>query len=283
MKSSPSQKAVVTGGAIIAFFVLLLMLNAFVVVEAGTVGVVTHFGAVQKEILPEGLHIVMPVRTTVVPLDVRVQKQEASCSASSKDLQVVTSKVALNFFLEKEHANVIFQELGPRYAYTIIEPTIQESVKSTTSLYTAEQLITQRQRVKEDMFKVIKKRLASNHIHVTDFSIINFNFSDEFNRAIEEKQVAEQAALRAKNDLVRIRTEAEQVRAKAAGEAGARLEIAKAEAESQKLLRETLDPMIIQLRAIEKWNGTLPAAMGDGGNGAFFDVVGALKEIKKKK
>ncbi|MCB0195582.1 MAG: prohibitin family protein [Anaerolineae bacterium] len=261
------------GGLIVLVVLVILVVGsfllAFVVVPPGAVGVQTYFGAIQDEVLPEGLHMIFP-GTQVIPIDVRIQKIEAEASASSKDLQIVTSRVALNFFLDKEEANLIFQNLGLNYQSTIIEPAIQESIKSTTAQFTAEELITRRPDVKESVFLSIRERLAQRNIVVTDFSIIDFNFSDEFNRAIEEKQVAEQRALRAQNDLDRIRTEAEQTRARAEGEAQANLEIARAEAEAQQLLRETLSPEIIQLRSVEKWNGILPTVMGSNDASLFF-------------
>ena len=260
---------------------ILLIFNTFAIVEPGFVGVVTHFGAVQDELLPEGLHMVMPFRTKVEQLNTRIQKIEAGASASSKDLQIVTSKVALNFQLDPSKANIIFQNLGKDYQNTIIAPTIQESVKSATAQYTAEQLITKRPEVKASISKSIKERLKKNNILVTEFSIVDFSFSREFNRAIEEKQVAEQSALRAKNDLDRIKIEATQVEAKADGEAKARLAIAKAEAQAQKLLRETIDDKILMLRSIEKWDGVLPVSMGSDGAGTFFDVVSAAARKNK--
>jgi len=255
----------------------------YVIVEAGTVGVVTHFGAVQDDILSEGLYIVMPVKTKV-EINVRIQKIEAEASASSKDLQVVTSKVAINFKLDKSKAATIFQSLGLDYQSTIIAPSVQESIKSTTSQFTAEELITRRSEVKVAVFEDVKRRLKEHNIIVTDFSILDFNFSSEFNRAIEEKQVAEQKALRANNDLKRIQIESDQAQAKSVGQAQAKLELAKADAqavlelakaevESQRLIRETLTPEIIKLRAIEKWDGVLPSVMLQGnGSDMIFDV-----------
>ncbi|RMF12141.1 MAG: prohibitin family protein [Candidatus Dadabacteria bacterium] len=260
----PSLAPVLAGGAIVLAVLIFLASTAFVIVHPGTVGVVTHFGAVQSEVLPEGLHLVMPIKTKVIPVDVRVQKVETEASASSKDLQIVTSRVVLNYYVDKDHAAQVFQELGPGFQRTIVEPAIQESVKSATALFNAEQLITERPVVKEAIFEDIRKRLGKYNLIVTDFSIIDFAFSPEFNKAIEEKQVAEQRALRAKNDLQRIKIEAEQVRARAQGEAEARLVQAKAEAESQRLLRQTLNRDLVQLRAIEKWDGKLPQYTGAG-------------------
>ena len=267
--SGPSTGLIILGALVVIGLIIFSL--AFESVPSGNVGVQTYFGAVQDEVLPEGGHFVFP-GTQIVPIDVRVKKIEAEASASSKDLQVVTSRVALNFFLDKEKANVIFQNLGLDYQTTIIQPAIQESIKSTTAQFTAEELITRRPDVKQTVSLNITERLAQRNIKVTDFSIIDFNFSSEFNRAIEEKQVAEQRALRAQNDLDRIRTEAEQARAKAEGEALANLEIARAEAEAQELLRSTLSPEIIQLRTVEKWNGVLPTVMG-GESSLFFDFT----------
>lgn len=262
-------------GVVIVFFFFLIM-DSYHMIHPGTVGVVNHFGAVQEEILPEGLHFITPVKTKVVPIDVRVQLVEDQASASSKDLQMVTSRVALNFYLSKTKANIIFQELGLDYKRTIIGPTIQESLKSTIAKFNAEEVITLRPTVKQMIFEDIKTRLEKNNIIVTDFSIVDFSFSSEFNKAIEEKQIAEQSALRAVNDLVRIKTEAEQVEVKALGEAKAQIEIAKAEAQAQELLRKTISDQIIQLRAIEKWNGVLPLYVGES-EGVFLDLVRGME------
>lgn len=261
-------------------FVLILIMDSYHMIHPGTVGVITHFGAVQEEILPEGLHFITPVKTKIVPIDVRIQLVEDEASASSKDLQIVTSSVALNFYLSKTKANIIFQELGLDYKRTIIGPTIQESLKSTIAKFNAEEVITLRPKVKHMIFEDIKTRLAKNNIVVTDFSIVDFSFSTEFNKAIEEKQIAEQSALRAVNDLERIKTEAEQAEVKALGEAKAQIEIAKAEAQAQELLRKTISDHIIQLRAIEKWNGVLPLYVGES-QGLFLDIVSGMEKNSK--
>ncbi len=269
-KSSISPKTVFFGiGTFTVIIVALVFLfRTFVVVESGQVGVVANFGAVQDVLLPEGMHAVNPFVSTVIQLDVRVQKMEASASASSKDLQPVTSKVALNFFLSKEKANVIYRDLGLDYRQTIIEPVVQESIKSAAARYTAEELITKRPAVKDDVYEYIKKRLAQNNIIVTDFSIIDFNFSPEFNSAIELKQIAEQKALTALNDLERIRTEGEQERVRA-----------QAQSDAQRLLQLSLDDELLKLKAIEKWDGKLPVISGEGGT--FVDIADILKSDKK--
>ena len=258
--------------------VILVPLST-VTIDSGNAGVVTHFGAVQEGILPEGIHWIVPFRTGVVEMNVRIQKMEAEATASSKDLQNVRSKVALNYYLDKGKVNTIYQNLGLDYETNIIQPTIQESIKSATAQFTAEQLITARAEVKQTVFTDIQKRLAVNNIVVTDFSIVDFYFSDDFNKAIEAKQIAEQRALTAKNDLTRIQTEAKQAQAKAEGEAEAKLALARAEAEAQKLLAQSINDRVLRLRTIEKWNGVLPVSMG-GGDNSFLDILGAVKKKK---
>jgi len=256
---------------VVAFF--WISNRAFQVVESGTVGVVTRFGAVQDDVLPEGLHSVNPFTETVHAIDVRIQKLDADASASSRDLQPVKSRLALNFYVDKTAANLVFQELGPNYGETILAPALQESVKSATANFTAEQLITKRPEVKKAIFNDLKTRLARSHIVVTDFSIVDFHFSQAFNKAIELKQVAEQDALRAANDLRRIEIESQQVLVRARAKAEAHVEGAQAEAEANQLLRENLTDEIISLRAAERWNGQLPLSMGSPGS--FVDVVAA--------
>lgn len=278
-KSTPGK--ILVGLAVV--LLVVFSFSAFYVVESGKVGVITKFGAVQDEILPEGLHMINPVSTKIIPIDVRIQKIEASATASSKDLQNVTSVVALNFYLSKSKANIIFQELGLNYRQTIIEPSIQESIKSASADYTAEQLITERPKVKADVLNTLKARLEKSNIVVTDFSIVDFNFTEEFNKAIERKQIAEQLALTAKNDLSRIQTEAEQARAKALGEAQANLELAKAQAQAQKLLAASINAQILELETIKKWDGVMPVVVGEGSGQSFIDITQKIAKRRQKK
>lgn len=249
--------------ALIALVVLgLIGSQSLVTVDAGHVGVVKRFGAVQEGVLPPGLHFKLPVITTVEPIETRIKRVEADATASSKDLQIVTSKIVLNYKVDRDEADELYEQLGVEYPTRIVEPALQESIKATTAKYTAEQLITARTEVAQQMLTDIKQRLDSKFLLPTDLSIIDFQFSPEFNRAIEEKQVAQQAALRAGNELDRIRIEAEQAQAEAAGLAEAELERARAESEAQKMLRDTISPEVLQLRFIERWDGKLPVYSG---------------------
>ena len=255
-----NSSAVLGIGALV--LLALVVTQGIAIVDAGNVGVVTRFGSVQEQALQPGLHFKVPIMTKVIHLDTRVQKVEEEASASSKDLQIVTSKIALNYRVDPTQASTIYSQLGLQYPMTIVQPALQESIKATSAKYTAEELITKRAEVAQEMEDDLVARLENKNIQPTDLSIIDFQFSPEFNEAIESKQVAQQAALRAQNELERVRIEAQQAQAEAEGVANAELERARAEAEAQQMLRETINADLLQLRAIEKWDGVLPVYSG---------------------
>ncbi len=253
------------GFVIIAIIVLIALFNSYTVVDAGTRGVVKRFGEVSN-VFDEGLHFRTPFITEVVNMNVKTQRYPSSSSAASKDLQIVSTQVVLNYSLSPDEVGRLVREVGTDYEQVLIDPAVQESVKAATAEFTAEQLITQRPLVSESIREVLKTRLEPRGIRVEDLSITEFNFSEEFARAIESKQVAEQDALRAERELDRARIEAQQQVARAEAEAEALLVVAQSEAEALRLQREVISPQLLQLRFIEKWDGILPRiTAGDTG------------------
>ena len=242
----------VFGGGITSLVVVvalaILLFNSFAIVGAGERGVVfSKFGGVQEQVLGEGLRLKIPFIQTVVPIDVRIQKSETDATASSKDLQTVASRIALNYHISPSEASLVYQRVGASYEERLIDPSVQEAVKAATAQFTAEELITRRAEVSTLIKDMLAERLVPRNIVVDEFNIVDFNFSNVFNQAIEAKQTAEQEALKAQRDLERIKIEAEQ-----------KITEAQAEAESQRLQRETVTDTILRLRAIEKWDGVLP-------------------------
>jgi regulator of protease activity HflC (stomatin/prohibitin superfamily) len=250
-----------TGGAsknfikIVAVVVaLIVMLNAFETIGAGERGVVfSQFGGVGDVVLDEGLRFKMPFIQDIIPIDVKIQKSETAVAASSKDLQMVSSTIAVNYHVAPDAANKVYQDVGLLYKERIIDPAVQESMKATTAQFTAEELITRRGEVSIQIKDMLSSRLLVHSIIVDEFNIVDFSFSAVFNEAIEMKQTAEQSALKAQRDLERVKIEAEQ-----------RITTARAEAEGQRLQRETISSEILQLRAIEKWDGHLPQVTSGG-------------------
>ena len=158
-------------------FVGILMLNPFVKVNAGERGVVLRFGAVQQTVLDEGLHIVVPFMDQVIKMDVTVKKSETDARAASSDIQDTRSTIALNYHVDPENANIVYQKYRMEYKSRIIDPAVQEAVKAVTARYNATDLITKRAEVREDIKDLLRERLAKSNIIVDDFAIIAFEFS----------------------------------------------------------------------------------------------------------
>jgi len=246
---------------VMAVFFFLIVLNPFVKINAGERGVLLNFGAVQKDVLGEGLHLVIPVMQRVVKMDVKIQKSETRAEAASKDLQDIKSVIALNYHIIPDKANWVYQNIGVSYKEKVIDPTVQEAVKAVTAKYTALQLIGERENVSTAIKDALSEKLAGYNMFVDGFSVIDFSFSKKFTDAIEAKQEAEQLALKAQRDLERVKIEAEQKVAQA-----------KAEAESLRLQKGQITVEMIELRKIEamreaiaKWNGTVPNVLLSGG------------------
>lgn len=251
-----SRNLLIVGGG----FVLLLAFKPWVQIGAGERGIVQNFGAVQENVLNEGIHFRVPVMQTVILMDVKIQKTITNAASASSDLQDVALSVALNYHVMPDKANLVYQTIGVQFKDRIIDPAIQEVMKAVSARYTAEELITKRPAVSSEMQEALTLRLLKSNISVDAFSIVSFSFSQKFTDAIEAKQTAEQNALKAKRDLDRIKVEAEQT-----------IAAATAEAEALRLQKMNISPDLIELRkieanlkAIEKWNGILPQVTGAG-------------------
>lgn len=255
-----------------------LLTSAFVIVDSGHVGVIRTLGAVQPVPLPEGFHMKKPFLDQVEIIDIRLRKAESHASAASKDLQVVSTRVAVQYSLTGPVVPLTYQKIGRREIVetTLVNPAIMESVKAVTARYTAEQLITSRAEVKIEIQRAIDsfidETLAQKEVvgalSLANVAITDFDFSAEFNRAIEEKVRAEQEALKARNEKLRRVTQAEAAAAErtlAADAEAYQIEVAsKARAEAIRREAEALkdNPALIQLRIAEKWNGQLPQVSG---------------------
>lgn len=254
--------------------VITLISGSFYKVSAGEKGILLTFGKMSDKTSNEGLHLKFPIGQEVVKMDVRTQKEEVDAGAASKDLQTVKAKVALNYNVNPGRVKEVYQEFQQDYSVRLISPAIQEAIKAGTAKFTAEELITLRGDVKEQIKNVLKERLEPRGITVSELSITNFSFSKSFDDAIELKVTAEQEALASKNQLERIKFEAEQRIAKAQGEAEATKAEALGRAEAIRVEAEALEnnPQLLELRAIEKWNGSLPTYMLGGQSVPFINI-----------
>lgn len=252
--------------------IIAILLNPFVIVHAGERGILMKFGKVENTILEEGLHPIIPIVNTVKTLSVRIQKEEISAEASSKDLQEIFADVALNWHIIPEEVNEIFKILGDEtdVIEKIISPAVEEVLKAVIAEYTAEEIITKRDEVKNEVDDFLKARLENYYLKVDEISLVHVHFSDRFSDAVEAKQIAEQEAKKAGFAALRAIQEAE-----------AMVNLAKGEAEAQRLLQNSLTPEIIEKETIKKWNGQLPLITGSD-DMKILDLKQLMKLQKKR-
>lgn len=259
---------------VLAVFALIVVFSSVVTIDAGHVGVVKRLGAVQDEYLPEGLHMKVPFVDTVIEIDVRLRRVESQASAASRDLQVVVTTVTLQYSMNGALMPKVYQGIGDREVVVaaILSPAIQESVKAVTAQYTAEELVTKRAEAKIKIQEVVEEFVdstvsqkdVSGSLSIQNLAITDFEFTDEFNKAIEEKVKAEQDALKAENEKLKRITQAEAAAAEKELQADAEAYLIEVEsqARAEAIRRESEalagNPDLIQLRLAEKWDGQLP-------------------------
>ena len=252
---------------VILAVIIIVIVESITTVPTGYVGIKTRFGQVQDDTIQEGLNMKIPFVEQIVKIDCRTQKLEYTMEASSKDLQKISQiKIALNYGVDKQRANILYKEIGEDFKSIIIEPAIYETMKSAIANYTAEELVTKRQEVSNMAQETLTERLQEKGINITSLSMTDLSFSQEFDEAIEKKQVVEQQTQQAQYELEKAKVENER-----------KIENARTEAEvmrqqNQEITDKTLElkRLEVQQKLIEKWNGTLPTtALNDNFSGFF--------------
>ena len=240
--------------AVIIIIGLFVVIDSYYTVRSGDRAIVFRFGQVTS-VAADGLHFKMPILDTVQMVDVRTKSAHSPATAGTKDLQTVSTEVALNYHLEGDKLADTYQRVGLDVEGKIIDPRIQEIVKAVIARFSAEELLIRREDVKNEIATGLRSSLKVYNIAVEDIQITNFAFSQAFDASIESKQTAEQNALKAKNDLDRIRIEAQQ-----------KITMAEAEARTIQIQAQAIQAQggaaYVQLKAIEKWDGKLPQVSG---------------------
>ena len=251
---------------------LIIAANSFTIVPAGHTGVVLTLGEVSKTSYDAGFHFKAPFIQKVEPMSNKIQVYETPASAVSKDLQTVNSNIAVNYRLVAGQTASMYEDVGTDYKSVLIAPALQECMKSATAKYTAEELITERQAVGDAVKTALDSKLNDYGIYIEKFNIVNFDFSEEFNNAIEAKQVAEQNLLKTETEQKQVRvvaqTDADKKVIAAEAQAKAILTEAQARADANKLLNDSLTDKVIAYEQIQKWNGVMPKVTS--GNGGFL-------------
>jgi regulator of protease activity HflC (stomatin/prohibitin superfamily) len=291
-ESFPIRGAFAIAGFVVAgLFVLMLVFGSMAQINAGHVGILTTFGKVEDRVLTPGFNFKMPFAQSVYDYDVRVQVDRAKAAAASRDLQDVAAEVALNFHLNPGEVFTLHNQIGPEFKARIIDPAIQEAFKATTAQYTASELITQREAVKIKARDLLMERLGKYHIIVDDLNIVNFDFSKDFNAAIEQANVARQQVITAEQTLNKQKVEAQLRVAQAEADASANIAQATGQATAKKTQADAdayvtlttakaqAEAFTLQVRAFgsadtyvsyvqaSKWKGEVPTTvLGQGSN-----------------
>ncbi|MBP3380021.1 MAG: prohibitin family protein [Ruminococcus sp.] len=268
-------------GKLIAFVIaavllLIVLVNSFTIVPAGNTGVVLTLGKVSSTSYSEGFHLRIPFIQQVEHMSNKIQVYSTPASAVSKDLQTVSSNIAVNYKLVSDKTADMYRTVGVDYQTVLIAPVVQECMKSATAKYTAEQMITDRASVGDEVKAALDEKLNSYGIYIEKFNIVNFDFSAEFNSAIEAKQVAEQNLLKTETEQKQAITiaeaEAEKKVIQAEANANAILAEAEAQAEANRLLEESLSDKVIAYEQISKWDGVMPKVVAGESNGMLINI-----------
>lgn len=251
------------GKVFVTIIIVLLLVvgglfSSWIVIEPGHTGVVVTMGKVEENVLQEGFHFKVPFIQEVVKIDNRIVKLEVQTEAFSKDLQTVTTNLAINYRVDTKKSYSIYKNVGSNYESVLVIPAVNEVLKAISSSYTAEESVTNRTLISDGLVEGLNAKLNDMGLYVTDVNIIDFDFSDAFIQAIEEKQVAQQKLLTAE-------TEKQTAIAKAEAEAETIKIKAQAEAEANKLLSDSITTNVIEYNKIEKWDGKLPQVVGESG------------------
>ena len=243
------------------------LIASFTIVPSGSSGVRVTLGKVSDTVMESGLNFQIPLVQKTVVVNNQVQREDVQGEAASKDLQTVSYNVSVNYNVIASESAELYRTVGKSWSEVIIRPAIQESVKAAIARYTAEQLITDRSSVSNDMLEEISNRMKNYGINVSEINIITMDFSAEFDAAIEAKTVAEQQVLTEQQNLEKAKVIAEQ-----------KVVEAQAEAEANRVKNESLTDKIIMNEFLRRWNGELPTVMGSGEN--IIDISSLLPSAK---
>lgn len=275
--------------AIVLVFLLSVVLGSFIVIPAGHTGVVVTFGSVSENVLQEGIHLKIPFAQSVEQIDNRIVKLEVSTEAFSKDLQTITTVLAVNYRISKSMSYSIYKEVGGGFEDVIVIPAVNEVLKAVVAKYTASDLVASRSVVSTELDTQLDEMLNKRGIFVEDFNIIDWDFSPEYIAAVEAKQVAEQnliktrteqeqqiviAEAESKRKVIAANAEAESTLITAEAEAKRIVMEAEAQAEANKKLSESLTDNVIKYLELQKWNGSLPYVTGSAS--PFVDIGGLI-------
>ena len=263
------------GLILVVILLVVFVIASYVVIPAGHTGVALTFGKVEDTVLQEGLHFKVPFVQKIAVMDNRIVKLDVNTEAFSKDLQTITTVVAVNYHVGKENSQTVYKNVGLNFEEVLITPAVNEVLKAVTAKYTAVELVSSRAEVSKLLDDGLNEKLNGYGIFINELNIINWDFSEEYINAVEAKQVAEQNLIKTRTEqeqaLVIANTEAQKRVIAAEAEANEIKVLAEANAESNRILTESITDLLIRYQTVAKWDGKLPTVMS-GGDNMLIDI-----------
>lgn len=254
-------------------FVGAFLMFGFIQIGAGHVGVVTSFGSVHEDELPPGLHYVLPIVNQVDEIDVRVRGLRVeNYTAASREQQDLFLNMTLNYHIIPDRASDIVQTIGTDFENKIVKPRLLDIPKSVTDDYATTVVLNSRDEIRSKSVELLSAALEKYGFVVDTINLENFSYSKEYNASIEQKQIEQQNIQVREQLLEQARIDAESAKVKAEGEANAAIEQARGQAESNRLLTESITPILVQWQSIQKLNPNVQIMMVPSDNGFIFDI-----------
>lgn len=279
---------VLIGIGVAVILLIILLCASITSVPVGSTGVVIRFGSTTGQTMTDGWHFKVPFIESVVDISNKVMKTDVAADSISRDLQAITSNISINYHLAAENSADIYKRVGLTYEDTLLQPAIQEAVKAVMAKYSAEELITNRSVVSSEIGEEICTKISAYGIIIDEFNLTNFSFSDEFDAAIEAKQIAEQDKIKAATEkekktieaeaaaaekTIAAEAEAEAIKTKAEAEAEAIKTKADAQADANKKIRDSLSEEVLENKKLETWDGVLPKVSTGSGASIIVDAI----------
>ena len=239
--------AITAAIVVVAFYIFL---GSFYVIGVGQVGVIFNQATGRTKSVQSGFSLKIPIVDQLNVFDIRTQRIDIEEECASKDLQLVRMKTVINYHLDYTKVNEIFTKVGRDYSVKVIIPVTNEIAKSLVSQYTVENIIVKRAELKDAIEEALRIKLKDYFVVIESVNLVNVEFTPEFNRVVEAKQIEEQ----------KIKT-AEYKKMQAAQNKEAVILEAEGESRRQELIRATVNPQIVSLEWIKKWDGKLPVTM----------------------
>lgn len=233
--------AKIVSGIIIAFIAIM---SSFSIIETGERGVVLRLGE-YKYTMNEGLNFKAPFIDSVYKMQIRDRSYNSDVEVSSKDMQTIKISSSLVYSLDSQKVGDIYRRYGNNIESTIIKPTVAEVINATIAQYPIEEFVSKRDEISKRIMGTIQTRLSDIGIDIKSFLITNHDFSDDYNKAIEQKKIAEQAAITAEYNKQK----------------------AQLDSEANKYRNEGLSKYVLMEKFLDKWDGHMPKVLtGNDGN-----------------